>query len=106
MFLVELPDKDKDKKSDYTYSDPEGKDGEEKKPTMEAQQAVDDLFKAEREEEKRIEAQQVADDRLKAETEEEKIIEANVDCLMHQIDAQNDARKLQMLRKFPSMPWH
>ena len=38
-------------------------------------------------------AQQAADDRLKAEGEEEKIIEANVDRFMHQIDAQNDARK-------------
>jgi hypothetical protein len=76
------PDKDKDKESDYTYTDSEGEDGEEKKPTMEAQQAADNRREAKREKE----------------------IEANVDCLMHQIDAQKSAKKLKMLAESADHP--
>ena len=81
------PDKDKDKESDYTYTDSEGEDGEEKKPTMEAQQA--------------------ADNRREAKREKENEIEANVDCLMHQIDAQNDAEisKSEQIQKKDENPF-
>ena len=48
------------------------------------------------EEEAVPEGRQAADDRPKAEREEEKIIESNVDRVMHQIDAQNRARKLKL----------